>query len=263
MKATQKAGPVPKEFPSVQFLYSSSPDGVDTNLLVLLHGLGDQPANFMQFGKKMQLPQTALLAIKGPSPIPFFEGTGWAPAFDQEGNEIPPSDRAVRDGIKKTRGLLATFLEEAILTGQSTSRNRWHAKNVFLLGFSQGGAAAVDLALLNGSVVLGGVVSISGLPSPESYPHQNTLKPNLGLKILVTHGSADETLPKSEWKARAAFVRNLVGTNGELKVHEVAGKGHGMPTTETEMREIMKFFGANLGLRNLALEAMSDVYEVK
>lgn len=42
--------------------------------------------NFINFGKKMQLPQTALLAIQGPASIPYFDqGTGWYPAFDDQG----------------------------------------------------------------------------------------------------------------------------------------------------------------------------------
>ena len=30
----------------------------------------------------MELPQTAIVALQGPNPIPFFEGSCWYPAFD-------------------------------------------------------------------------------------------------------------------------------------------------------------------------------------
>jgi hypothetical protein len=38
--------------------------------------------NFIKFGEKMELPQTALVALQGPIPIPFFDGSCWYPAFD-------------------------------------------------------------------------------------------------------------------------------------------------------------------------------------
>lgn len=73
----------PSKNSSLPFVYTASPDGIDENLLILFHGLGDNPTNFIQFGKKMRLPQTACLAIKAPFPIPFFdEGTSWFSSFD-------------------------------------------------------------------------------------------------------------------------------------------------------------------------------------
>lgn len=62
--------------------YVPSPDGVDENLLLLLHGLGDRPSAFAQLARSMALPQTAALALGGPQEVPFSEGgRSWYTVF--------------------------------------------------------------------------------------------------------------------------------------------------------------------------------------
>jgi len=53
------------------FTWRTSPDGVNSNLLILLHGLGDTEKRFADFGKQMALPQTAVVALRAPLPLPF------------------------------------------------------------------------------------------------------------------------------------------------------------------------------------------------
>jgi hypothetical protein len=62
--------------------YVPSPDGVDENLLLLLHGLGDRPSAFAQLARSMALPQMAALAMGGPQEVPFSEGgRSWYTVF--------------------------------------------------------------------------------------------------------------------------------------------------------------------------------------
>ncbi|KAJ3185422.1 hypothetical protein HDU87_000041 [Geranomyces variabilis] len=268
--------PAPAAFPGLDFIYRSSGDGVDENLLVLFHGMGDLPANFIQFAIKMNLPQTALLALKAPLPVPFHEGTCWAPVYDYDGNEHPPSSPKMRQAVVKTRNLVSDFLSQRVLAPADTPPNDrrlwWPARNVFLLGFSQGGAAAMDVALFGGlgssggssgvsSSSLGGTISISGWPSEASYAGSSLPKLNPGQKILVTQGDRDDVV--DNWKSEAEFWKRALTGNGHLAVQIIPGKGHSMPTGAVEMRAIMSFLGPNLVLRNLALESMADVYEVK
>lgn len=59
-------------------VYVPSADGVEENLLVMLHGRGDRPEPYAQLARKMALPQTSALAISGPLPVPFTEnGKAW------------------------------------------------------------------------------------------------------------------------------------------------------------------------------------------
>ena len=53
-----------------EFVYAPSQNGPSTNLLILLHGLGDTHARFHKLGRDLNLPQTATLALC--APLPYF-----------------------------------------------------------------------------------------------------------------------------------------------------------------------------------------------
>ncbi|KAJ3190428.1 hypothetical protein HDU85_000724 [Gaertneriomyces sp. JEL0708] len=203
----------------------------------------------------MQLPQTAVLAIRGPVPIPGFameEGSGWQATFDEMGEELAPSHPLVRATVQSTRHIVARFVQ--FLGAQ------WSLANIFLLGFSQGGSTAIDVALFGSlPAPLGGVVSISGWVD-SSFCEASALGAMANTQVLVTQGERDEVLEKV-WKTKRAFLASLL--HNSLTVHPIRDKGHSMPSSAVEMRYIMEFFGKNLKLRNVALESMSDVYEVK
>jgi predicted esterase len=73
----------------LSFSYDPSPSGVDSNLLILLHGLGDTHLPFQSLGRKLasNLPQTAILSLRGGSPVPFLDGQGygWWDVWDGHG----------------------------------------------------------------------------------------------------------------------------------------------------------------------------------
>lgn len=59
-------------------IYVKSADGIEENLLLMLHGRGDCPKPYAQLARKMELPQTSALAIPGPLPVPFTDnGRAW------------------------------------------------------------------------------------------------------------------------------------------------------------------------------------------
>ncbi|KAG6335176.1 hypothetical protein ID866_3920 [Astraeus odoratus] len=75
---------------TVPFSYTSSNDGTDENLLVLLHGLGDTHIPFTKLGRSFNLPQTATLALRAPEQIPFLyeQAYQWYTSFDPLGDLI-------------------------------------------------------------------------------------------------------------------------------------------------------------------------------
>ncbi|KAH6562491.1 hypothetical protein BASA60_011116 [Batrachochytrium salamandrivorans] len=232
--------------------FRPSADGVNGNLLILLHGLGDTAENFVKFGVKMQLPQTALCAITGPSPIPFFEsGTGWYPAFNRmDGTDLALDSSEVRNGIKATRLLIYEFLTECVIASASHHPDGWPSERVFLFGFSQGGVMALDAALMGHQVSLKLERPVGKQDSP------------LKLGVLVTQGERDEGFDLAELSSKKSTMRRYVVNDDQLEVSLVAGKGHSMPQSQEEMRIIIAFLANRLWLRNLALEAMSDVVEI-
>ncbi|KAJ8700751.1 hypothetical protein PTI98_003747 [Pleurotus ostreatus] len=68
----------------VPFSYTPSDDGIDENLLIFLHGLGDTHKPFSKLGRQLKLPQTATLSIRAPEKIPFLyeEAYQWYTSFD-------------------------------------------------------------------------------------------------------------------------------------------------------------------------------------
>lgn len=78
--------------PALHFRYQSSPSGVDSNLLLLLHGLGDTAASFAALGASLQrsLPQTAVMAVQAPLRVPLLEEEAymWWNSFDPLGERM-------------------------------------------------------------------------------------------------------------------------------------------------------------------------------
>ncbi|KAJ3034122.1 hypothetical protein HDV00_005443 [Rhizophlyctis rosea] len=206
------------------------------------------------------------MAIRGPIPIPYFTETGWYTAYDQMGEELPSTSPIILQSLHQTRNMLKSFLLTHILSSQTSSSqpgpNRWPARKVFLMGFSQGGAAALDFSFFGEVDGLGGVVSISGWPAVEWYGGTSLERGNKDVKVLITQGKRDEVVAADIVAERLAFLNPLID-KPNLQVTYIEGKGHSMPATEIEVREIMKFFSTNLFLRNIALETTPGIYEVK
>ncbi|KAJ3372363.1 hypothetical protein HDU91_003791 [Kappamyces sp. JEL0680] len=232
-------------FPPLQAKFVASRDSVNSNLLVLLHGLGDSRDNFAKFGIGMNLPQTGLLLLQAPFPIPYFdEGSCWYPSFDLAGNELTMANQDTRLGLEKTRRLLGDLLNGHVLWN-AARKTGWPAERVFLLGFAQGGQVALDLA--QSLPLLGGVVSLSGYLDPLSY--SAPLSP-VHAKGLLLYGQLETGVDSLREMTRRALP--------QVQQVAVGGRGLAMPSSRAEMEQIVQFFAKHLWLRNLALEAMAD-----
>ncbi|KAI8897480.1 Phospholipase/carboxylesterase/thioesterase [Globomyces pollinis-pini] len=216
-------------FPELEPHFKASKEGVNSNLLILLHGLGDTPVNFLKFGTGMQLPQTAIVSLKGPHPIPFFdEGSGWFPVVKMSLIlEMEHDHPVVKAGIKKSRDLLSKFLKTCVFLSES-NLGGWPPERVFLLGFSNGGTISLDLLLSgqidNKSINLGGVISISG------WLFNNYLQESQPCKvpICITQGKNDQTLSQ---QLIAKKKSQVVKAFTKSDCIEISGKGHTMPNT--------------------------------
>ncbi|KAG8730599.1 hypothetical protein FRC12_020164 [Ceratobasidium sp. 428] len=74
-KERQKARPTRAGL-GLEFVYAPSDDGVDENVLVVLHGLGDTMAPFARMAKQLKLPQTAKLVLQAPGLCVSFTPCG-------------------------------------------------------------------------------------------------------------------------------------------------------------------------------------------
>ncbi|CAE7218088.1 unnamed protein product [Rhizoctonia solani] len=175
--------PVPQTKPrptregvGLEFVYSPSDDGVDENVLIVLHGLGDTMAPFVRMAKQLKLPQTATLVVQAPDLIPFLdqgeEMYQWYTSFTSLGELIErPNPMPAVERIHKLIGYLQA--------------SGW--SNIHLFGFAQGGSVALESAVrLPGGVK--SVVSIGGglVESPTRAG------PGSGTRVLYAGPRVDE-----------------------------------------------------------------------
>lgn len=263
----QKNAPKAQDFPWElrDFSYSSSGDGVDENLLILLHGLGDVHKNFFQLGQKMELPQTAVMAISGPIMFPeeIIHGRAWFVAFDEDWELIQP-EKGDERRLKSMR--TATILLDKVIEVMCKSYG-WTRDRVHVLGFSQGGTLALDLALRScGPRRLGSVVAISASLLPEFLMQElkeedkDVACGGACTSVLITHGSQDNVVSKKEVRATRDFISKI---HPSVQVGlQFFNKEHCMVKSKEEMEHLMRFWSQHLHRRMVNMEKDSTLYEV-
>lgn len=107
-------------------------------MLVLLHGLGDKKEAFGTLGKQMQLPETACVAIDGPNRLLDLDGFHWGDdiLFNSTTGGLDADS-----GFKESTSILTSLVEDVLIT-----KCGYEAREIVLLGFGQGGMAALNLA---------------------------------------------------------------------------------------------------------------------
>ncbi|GAA5933984.1 alpha/beta hydrolase [Sporobolomyces koalae] len=247
VETTSTSHPQPKLDKLVVSKYTPSRDGVDSNLLILFHGLGDTLNPFAQLGQSLNLAQTAILAIQAPTQIPLLEEPAfeWWPSFDPLGEIIQNPNPT------KTLELLTRVFEH--LHGDC----HWPLSSIHLFGFAQGASLVGELALHLSRQPrfenhVGSVVAVGG--GLLSYPTLNPVETNL---CLVWRKDEERLVKVDTWlkgfkRAKATQVKLDSGRMGQPG---------GMPRGFAEWKEIMRFWSQVL-IRRSALETGSDVYEL-
>ncbi|KAK3283376.1 hypothetical protein CYMTET_8924 [Cymbomonas tetramitiformis] len=253
-------------------IFADSPDGVNENLLLLLHGLGDKPAPYANLAKKMKLPQTATLAISGPLEIPMTDGgRAWYTTFDDDFELI----QGVRGERRRLQSLEPTIALLQQLLQVLHEQGGWPYKRIHLFGFSQGGTVVLELVRrYSCPQVLGGAVAVSaslfsevlldsaGLQISESSEAKSSGGPGGGstdsIPVLITHGNQDKVLER-RWVEQTRDGLNALG--GLEVTAQYFNKGHAMVAQEDEMSALMTFWARTLGSK-LALADNEEVVEV-
>ena len=245
---------VPKRLSSDLHLFGCSSDGKDSNLLILLHGLGDTPQPYHQLGLRMKLPQTCMLALAGPLQIPLLDGgRAWFESFDDEFNLIKPA----RDEKRRTQGLERSASLLSGLIDNLTEKGGYQYKEIHLFGFSQGGSCALEVnRRFKGNKKLGGCISLSGPVLPEvmwkcSQDDQEPCGP-----VLITVGEMEGKEARAEIDQSVKWLR----PQGNVRLHVVKDKGHSMVSSKAEMTTLMSFWGETL-LQDLS-NAQDGIFEV-
>lgn len=229
--------------------FSPAPNGVDSNLLLLLHGLGDSDTAFFNLGKTLQktLPQTAVLTLQAPHLVPFLQGPHWMwwQSFDRFGELLTAPNPT------ETVNSLIALLDHLI------THCGWPSASIHMFGFGQGATLALETLVSwtrAHTIPLGSIVSVSGelishpTTAPSSTPILQIARSATPLKLedtrwashrktstalqvhrlpLTPQGDDEGMLRNNEWDAVMQFwserLRNRSTWEREGKVVQVGG----------------------------------------
>jgi phospholipase/carboxylesterase len=180
-------------------------------LLLLLHGYGSNEEDLFSFAS--ELPEEYyIVSARAPYDLTYGSYAWYAINFDADQNKFSDNDQAIL-----SRDIVAGFVDELV------SNYPIDAKNVTLIGFSQGTILSYAVALSYPEKVQR-VVAMSGYINPEIL-EKNYLKNSFSnLQLFVSHGTADQVIPV-EWGRKAKpFLENL-GINVTYKEYPI---GHGV-----------------------------------
>ncbi|KAL4805978.1 Alpha/Beta hydrolase protein [Aspergillus unguis] len=231
--------------PSQTTASASTSNRPPPNILLLLHGLGDTHTPFTSLAKNLSLPETTILTLRAPNPLPFdLPGFHW-------GDDINFDSRTggldMDAGFNKTSKLLLRDVIRDVLVAKCG----YTLREILVLGFGQGGMAALvageellGLELGTGAEgqargkELGGIISI-GATYPLSLAGKSKREKKSRTPILILSGRDSEVVTESATK-RTKDVYEFVET------HEYKRRGDTMPRSREEMLPVMQFFGRRL-----------------
>lgn len=197
---------------SLEYVIREPKIKLDTNpLLLLLHGYGSNEEDLFSFAS--ELPEEYyIVSARAPYDLAYGSYAWYAINFDADQNKFSDNNQAII-----SRDIVAGFIDELV------SNYPIDAKNVTLIGFSQGTILSYAVALSYPEKVQR-VVAMSGYINPEIL-EKNYLKNSFSnLQLFASHGTADQVIPV-EWGRKAIpFLENL-GINVTYKEYPI---GHGV-----------------------------------
>ena len=159
--------------------------------IILLHGWGADADDLLPVGKLIidsSCFEFELISLAAPSFRQNDIGRQWYSLF-------PPDWNEAEIAVDKLLDTLNAF-----------NKTKIPLKKTVLLGFSQGGAMAIDAGL---SLDLGLVISCSGY----SHPKWNPIKNN---PVLLSHGLQDDVVPVNASREILKRLGNEANVNNEL-----------------------------------------------
>ncbi len=140
-------------------------------LMVMLHGWGANCQDFVDLARILDLPEFGYFFPNAPFKHPQLpEGRAW---YELESPDYK--------GLEQSQQLLSAWLKSL------ESETGVPLANTYVVGFSQGGAMALDVAL---KLPIAGVCSMSGYLHYEPKPLK-IVPPS----VLITHGTEDLVVP--------------------------------------------------------------------
>lgn len=200
--------------PDLTFGRKAPASGKIRHMVVVLHGYGADGADLLGLADPLgpHLPDTVFYAPDAPDPCagnPFGRQWFGIPRFDGS------TEAHALAGLARAGNAVNAFLD-ARLTEDGLA-----AKDLIVLGFSQGAMTALHAAPRRAAAIAG-VVAISGrLIAPDRLIHDTLTKP----PVLLMHGDRDDVVDFAEM---AAAANALVAAGFDTFGHVMTGSGHGI-----------------------------------
>ncbi|MFZ9567795.1 MAG: alpha/beta hydrolase [Vulcanococcus sp.] len=161
---------------------------------VLLHGWGADADDLLDLGPMLVTPDVSVVALRAPEAHPYGTGRQWYGLQPIDWNRLPAARQALQERLEE----LATSVPLA---------------QTVLLGFSQGGAMALDVG---SGLPLAGIVACSG------YPHEGWTPAGGTAPVLLSHGREDPVVP---YAASEEALRRLLAAGNAATLLPFSG-GH-------------------------------------
>lgn len=197
---------------SLEYLIKEPKIKLDKNpLLLLIHGYGSNEEDLFSFAAELP-DEYYIVSARAPYNLQYGSYAWYAINFDADQNKFSDNEQ-----VKVSRDFIAKFIDELVANFPVD------AKNVTLIGFSQGTILSYAVALSYPEKVQR-IVAMSGYINTEIL-EENYLKNSFSnLKIFTSHGTADQVIPV-EWGRKAKpFLENL-GIEITYKEYPI---GHGV-----------------------------------
>ena len=206
-----------------------------TNVVLFLPGLGDTSANFSNFAKALNLPDTVTITLQPPFPLPFPVGPGFHWSDDLQ---VDTSSGTIDQDSPITK---ATRIVADVISDVLIKKHNFTPPSVHLFGFGQGGSLSLSIPLsdsLPSLPSLGGVTSIGG-PLSLTVSHAAQIKSRTPVCLLGgSRGgfARDERSPVKRLRILYEFV----------EYHEWRKSDDSMPKNQEEALPMMQFFARRL-----------------
>ncbi|MFM7087518.1 MAG: alpha/beta hydrolase [Cyanobium sp.] len=167
--------------------------------LVLLHGWGADADDLLDLGEVLLDGGTAsvsVVALRAPEPHPYGSGRQWYGLQPLDWSALPAARDALRSRLEQL-GASVPLLQTV------------------LLGFSQGGAMAIDV---------GSGLPLAGLVACSGYPHEGWQPAGALPPVLLSHGRQDPVVP---YEASLELQRLLGQAGARVQLLPFEG-GHGI-----------------------------------
>ena len=179
--------------------------------IIWLHGLGADGEDFVPVAEDMSLPLAVryIFPHAPKQPVTINGGFIMRAWYDIAGASI--------DARQDEAGIRASQAAIEVLIAQEKQRGI-SPENIYLAGFSQGGAIALHTGLRHASP-LGGILALSTyVPLEKTLPHEASAA-SLNTPIFMAHGHSDPIVPYALGRASA---EKLGGLGYQLEWHEYA-----------------------------------------